>query len=217
MIISSIIDNNFPVVTPTTTAERALEMMREHVVRQLPVVNNEAYLGLLLEDDLLDVAHSSEIALDTLLKVAVPESQHIFFALKQSSLHQLSILPVVSSDDEYLGVVTETALIQATASFLAVNDPGAVIILEMEKQQYAFGEISRLVETNDAYITQLNTHTNPTTGLLELTLKINKFEVSDIIATFQRYDYNIKSYFGEEIYRNQLKDNYDLLMTYLKM
>ena len=46
---------------------------------------------------------------------------------------------------------------------------------------------------------------------------INKMEVSDIVATFQRYDYNVKHYFGEELYENELKSNYDNLMNYLKI
>ncbi len=219
MIISNIIDNGFPVVTPSDNAERALNIMHEHSVRQLPVVSSETFLGVVTEDELLDMDANAPIAEIThkLLKVSVAENQHLFAALKQSNRHELSVLPVTSTDEEFLGVVTETALIQAAASFLGVDEPGGVIVLEMEKTQYAFGEISRLVETNDAFITQLNTHTDSSTGMLQVTIKINKFEVSDVIATFQRYDYHIKSYFGEEIYRNQLKDNYDLLMAYLKM
>ena len=42
-------------------------------------------------------------------------------------------------------------------------------------------------------------------------------EISDIIATLQRYEYIIRYYFGEEDYENELKENYDLLMTYLKI
>ncbi len=42
-------------------------------------------------------------------------------------------------------------------------------------------------------------------------------EISDIIATLQRYDYIIRYYFGEEEYENELKENYDLLMAYLNI
>jgi hypothetical protein len=116
-----------------------------------------------------------------------------------------------------LGVVAMPELLNALFKFVGGEEPGAIIVIEMDKRDYSFGEISRLVETNDAYITQLNTSVDSTTGLLQLTLKINKFEISDIIATFQRYEYVVKYYFGEESYANQLKDNYDLLMTYLRI
>ena len=77
--------------------------------------------------------------------------------------------------------------------------------------------MNRLVETNDAYITQLNTYTEPDTGLVVITLKVNKIEISDIVATFQRYDFVVRYYFGEETYANELKENYNHLLSYLNM
>ena len=92
-----------------------------------------------------------------------------------------------------------------------------VVVLETEKRNFSFGELSRLVETNDAYITQLNTYTEAGTGLVVITIKINKIEVSDIVATFQRYDYVVRHFYGEEEYANELKENYQHLLSYLNM
>ena len=52
---------------------------------------------------------------------------------------------------------------------------------------------------------------------MEVTVCVNKLEISDIVATFQRYDYIVKYYFGEELYTNELKDNYENLMNYLNI
>jgi len=101
--------------------------------------------------------------------------------------------------------------------FNSVEEVGGLIVLEMEKRNYAFGEINRLVETNDAHITQLNSYTDPDTGLFTVSIRVNKYEISDIVATFQRYEYSIKYYFGEEQYENELKENYNLLMNYINM
>ena len=98
-----------------------------------------------------------------------------------------------------------------------VEEPGGIIILEIEKRQYSFSQISKLVETNDAYITQLNTYYDTNLGVLNVTIKVNKLEISDIVATFQRYELFVKYYFGEELYENELKNNYDHLMNYLKI
>ena len=87
----------------------------------------------------------------------------------------------------------------------------------MEKVNFAFSEIIKLVETNDAQVTQLNTYFEPLSNLFYITLRINKLEVSDIIATFQRYEYKIKYYFGEEQYENELRSNYNHLMNYLSI
>jgi hypothetical protein len=90
-------------------------------------------------------------------------------------------------------------------------------VLEMEQRSFSFSELSKLVETNDAQITQLNSYWDNNSSSFLVTLKINKFEISDIVATFQRYDYQVKYYFGEELYVNELKSNYDHLMNYLNI
>ena len=100
---------------------------------------------------------------------------------------------------------------------MSLSEPGGLIVLEMESNQYSFNEISKLVETNDAQITQLNTSNDAETGMMQVTIRINKPEVSDIVATFQRYEYNVKYFFGEELYANELRSNYDNLMNYLKI
>ena len=101
--------------------------------------------------------------------------------------------------------------------FMSLNQPGALIVLEMDTKDYSFAEVNRIVESNDAQITQLNTSWDSGSDSFLVTIKINKFEISDIVATFQRYDYQVKYYFGEELYENELKDNYDHLMNYLSI
>jgi hypothetical protein len=100
---------------------------------------------------------------------------------------------------------------------MSLSQPGALIVLEMDSRSYSFTEINRLVESNDAQITQLNTFTDAETGMMQVTIRVNKLEVSDILSTFQRFEYIVKYYFGEELYENELKTNYDNLMNYLKI
>jgi hypothetical protein len=100
---------------------------------------------------------------------------------------------------------------------MSLNEPGGLIVLEVESNQYSFNEISKLIEANDAQITQLNTTNDPEKGTMQVTIRINKPEISDIVATFQRYEYHVKYYFGEELYNNELRSNYENLMNYLNL
>ena len=124
---------------------------------------------------------------------------------------------MVDKEDEYVGSITATDLLQQLGRLAGVNDPGGLIVLEMEQPSFSFSELSKLVETNDAQITQLNTWSDPQTNIFYVTIKINKFEIADIIATFQRYEYHVKYSFGEELYENDLRSNYDHLMNYLNI
>ena len=105
----------------------------------------------------------------------------------------------------------------ALYTLLNCDEPGGIFVVEMQKQKFSVGELCRLVETNDAFVTQLNTYTEHLSGLLIVTFKINKTEVSDILATLQRYEYKVRYYFGEEYYENELKENFDNLMSYLNV
>lgn len=219
MLVSQIIESGFPLLTLTDKVSFALQLMDDYDVLHLPVVAEEKFAGIISKEDLLDSSDNAPLlSLQKHFIVAsVFPEEHILAALKIAVRFDISIIPVTSKTGEISGLIRRKALIQALAVFLNVEEPGGMIVLEMDKRSFSFGEVSRLVETNDAAITQLNTYTENTTGLFVVTIRINKLEISDIIATLQRYDYVVRYYFGEEHYENELKENYDLLMTYLKI
>ena len=64
---------------------------------------------------------------------------------------------------------------------------------------------------------QLNTVSDPTSEQIQIILRINKEEVSDVVATFQRHEYQVLYYYGEESYNNSLQDNLDHLLNYLNI
>lgn len=219
MLVSQLPIVNYPVVHLFDTVSLALQFMDDYDVQHLPVAEDELYVGIVSKADLLDEDASATIELlqPALAKVSVQLNEHFLSALKMASVNELSLLPVVNSEMQLQGVITITELLHAAAVFQNVEEPGAVIVLEMERHNYAVGELSRLIETNNASIVQLNTYIESNTSLFIVTIKLNKTEVSDVISTLQRYDYIIRYFFGEEAYENELRDNYDLLMNYLKI
>ena len=69
----------------------------------------------------------------------------------------------------------------------------------------------------DAVITQLNTWSDASTHILTVVLRINKEEISDVVASFQRHEFTVRYYMGEELFRNELQSNLDHLMNYLNI
>jgi predicted transcriptional regulator len=199
---------------------QALQLMNDNHVTHLPIVEGDKYIGIISEEDLLQV-DNDHAELETMQQsfgnASVKSNDHFLKTIQVAAENGLSVVPVVTNDNEIIGAVVYNDLLKYASEFMSLNEPGGLIVLEMEGHQYSFNEISRLVETNDAQITQLNTSNDPETGMMEVTLRINKPEVSDIVATFQRYEYNVKYFFGEELYANELKSNYDNLMNYLKI
>lgn len=219
MLSSQLINSGFPAVNLFDRVSLALQLMDEYDVLHLPVLIEEKYTGLVTKDDLLDADDSSSLATlqSSLIHVSVKGEEYFLSALKLMAENELSLLPVINEQSELLGVITSKDMVRRMSMYVGTEERGGIIVLEIEKRNFSFGEISRLVETNDAYITQLNTYTEADTGLVVVTIKVNKIEISDIVATFQRYEYIVRYYFGEESYANELKENYNHLISYLNM
>jgi len=218
MLTRDLISNSIPYLHKDDKVFHALQLMNDYHVAHLPVVDNESYLGIISEEQLLQSDEENTIKELPVSDgtTSVQANDHFLKAIQTAVLNKLSIVPVVE-EKQLVGIVTYNDLLKNASEFMSLNDPGALIVLEMESRNYSFTEINRIVESNDAQITQLNTFADPETGIMQITIRINKLEVSDIISTFQRYEYNVKYYFGEELYENELRTNYDNLMNYLKI
>ena len=219
MLNKELISASIPTLNLKDPVLQVLDLMSEFHVKQLPVVEEDKYMGLVFEDDLINLEDT--ITLDTISnhfsRVAVQANTHFIESIQTVNDYNLTIVPVVDKESEFVGVITAIDLLKQLGKITGSSEPGGLIVLELEQRNFSFAEISKLVETNDAQITQLNTYWDTNTDSFLVTLKINKFEISDIIATFQRYEYQVKYYFGEELYENELRDNYDHLMNYLSI
>jgi predicted transcriptional regulator len=199
---------------------QALQLMNDNQVTHLPIVEGEKYIGLISEEDLLQAENdNAELATlqQSFANASVKNDEHFLKAVQLAAENGLSVVPVITDENDLVGTLVYSDLLKYASEFMSLNEPGGLIVLEIESNQYSFNEISKLVETNDAQITQLNTSNDAETGLMQVTIRINKPEVSDIVATLQRYDYKVKYFFGEELYVNELRTNYDNLMNYLKI
>ena len=214
-----IISASIPTLNLNDPVYQALELMSEFHVSQLPVVADDKYLGMVFEDDLMNLDENAILGSieDHFSKIAVQAGKHFIEAIQAANDYHLSVVPVVDKDSEFIGVISAQDLLRQLGKMTGTSEPGGVIVLQMEERGFSFSEISKLVETNDAQITQLNTYWDAENDAFFVTLKINKFEISGIVATFQRYEYQVKYYFGEELYENELRSNYDHLMNYLSI
>jgi FOG: CBS domain len=220
MLTGNLQTQTLPYLRLSDKVYQALELMNENHVEHLPIVDGEKYVGIISEDDLSQAEneHSTlEEFKQSISNPSVKDDEHVLRAIQVAVQNGLTVVPIVGEDSELVGVVTYADLLKYSSEFMSLNEPGGLIVLEMESKDYSFNEISRLIESNDAQIKQLNTNVDPETGLMEVTIKINKTEISDIVASFQRHEYNVKYYFGEEFFENEIRTNYDNLMNYLKI
>ncbi len=219
MLAKDLISKSVITLQTSDTAIYALSLMEEYRVSHLPIVNNKDFLGLISEEDLYECADpEAPIGAHrlSLSKPYIEAHQHIYEVIKLADELKLSLIPVLDSHNVYQGVIRLDDLVHYFAKLTAVDQPGGIISLEMNVHDYSVSEIARLVEENDAKILSLYLSAIPDTTKIEVTLKINKMDLSPIIQTFNRFNYTIvASIFEDE--NEELQDRYDSLMRYLNV
>ncbi|HEY8919573.1 MAG TPA: CBS domain-containing protein, partial [Chitinophaga sp.] len=149
---------------------------------------------------------------------AIQENAHFYEALKVFYDQKMCALPVISKDNEYLGILTKDNLLAVLAQYNGVKEPGGILSLEIEPRDYSLSEIARIAESNDVTLLSVNTITNPATGRLEVLLKTNRQELQPLVATFERFKYYVVKYtITAEDEEDTLKKNYDLFMNYISI
>ncbi|MBN2729431.1 MAG: CBS domain-containing protein [Bacteroidales bacterium] len=220
MFASEFIQELVPVIKTSTTVADALSLMEEFKITHLAIVNNTEFLGILSENDLLsldDYDQAIGAVKLSLNNVFVKSEDHIFDVLKCIEENKLSLLPVVSNDNEYKGSILTRSLVGEVASILSVNNPGGIIILEVNVNDYLLSQIASIVESNDALIISAFVKSDISSTKMDIVLKVNKTDISGIIQTFNRFEYTVKASFGEQEMDDFLRDRYDSLMNYLNI
>ncbi len=220
MTAAELITNHIPSLHSTDTVLFAIDLMQEHRVAELPLLDkDQKYIGLVHEDDLEEADQQKTV--DGFLQQGNPVKVNPgdFFLVPLKIMHQrkLSLLPVVNEEGELTGVITQEELLNAASQYNSASVPGGIIILQMAPNSFYISEIGRIVESNNAKIIHLNTWTDASTGELMVAVKVNKSDILDILASFERYQYNVLQYFGENLSEEELKVNYDHLMNYLNI
>jgi len=218
MLTVDLLNNNLPRLQLQDSIAKALQLVTDFRVTHLPVAADDKYLGLLSEEDLLDAEDERlpiEVLQEHFIPTSVKDNMHFLNAVNAAIQSDTNIIPVVNEEGDLVGVISLADLLKTLGNFAGANEIGGIIVLEMERSQFALSEISRIVESNDCTILHLNSNADPITGLLTVTLHLNKREISAVVATFERYDYDVIYFFGNEKFENEIHSNYRHLMNYL--
>ena len=89
-------------------------------------------------------------------------------------------------------------------------------MLEMNQVDYSLAQIAQIVESNNAKILSAYITSNEESTHTEVTLKINTSNLSSIIRTFERYDYQVKAAYQDKDAEEDLRQRFDALMNFMK-
>lgn len=211
--------NDFKALDITERVADLLLSMEELKINHLPIVHAGQYLGLISEDDLLDV-QNIEDTLEKHLKVLKPYSiksgDHIYAAIKIIAEGNLTCLPVLDEQKKYIGYLSPHELMFDLGRQVSYNEPGSVIVLKVAIRDYYISKISQIVESEDALILglQLRQEDNE---FIRVALKINQQDLSRIVKSFERFEYEVVEVYHQALFDEDATDPYDALIKYLNI
>lgn len=213
-----LIRSEIPNITPQDEAENALNLMDQFGIVHIVVTDQNQYVGLLTEAELLSVRGTIADDMGSLEmdKPFVSPEMHILDVLKIAGENHISVIPVVDENGGYLGSITLEDLVNEMSLMKGMAFQGGIVVLEMEEKDYSLQQIARIVEENDAKVLSL-TISDGEDGKIELNLKISKPDLNAILQSFERFQYHIKASYQEPGYTEDLHKRYEELMRYLNM
>ncbi|RFZ90494.1 CBS domain-containing protein [Mucilaginibacter conchicola] len=215
-----LIEDAIPPVHTSDSIQKVFDRMAEFRVSHMPIVNEDQFLGLVSEDDLVEEPDYNTpigaLAL-SLVNPYVVEEQHIYDVIRLFYEQQLTVVPVLNQKKEYQGLISINCLAAYFAKLTSSSEPGGIIVLEVDIKNNSLAHMSQVVESDNAQILSSYTRTFPDSTRMEVTLKVNKQDISGILSTFQRYNYEVKATFNFTDNNNNSMDRYDSLMNYLNL
>ena len=107
MLANELIADAIPPVHTSDTIQKVIDRMVEFRVRHLPIVNEDQFLGLVSDNDIVEESdYQTSIGALALSMVnpCVREDQHIYDVIRIFYEQQLTVVPVLDAKKNYLGL-----------------------------------------------------------------------------------------------------------------
>ncbi len=221
MVARDLISEVVPSLKTSDSGQTALNWMEIFRISHLPIVNNQDFLGLISDSDIYDMNQPEEPIGNhalTLLKPYVTADQHLFEVIGLAARLKLTVVPVLDNNNHYKGVITTTDLIRYLASISSMDQLGGILVLEITERDYSLSQIAQIVESNNIKVLSMYITSPPDSTRLEVTLKVNSNDLASLIRTFERYNYEVKTWITSDDSMDRFySERFDLLMKYLNI
>lgn len=220
MTAQMLIAQDIPALSILQTGRDAFHLLSDYHVKHLPVVEEGKLVALLSEEDIFNHKLNQPVGeydFTLLRRFSVRSDEHVFEIMRLMGENLLTVIPVIDERGAYVGMVSHNDLLRYFAATASFAEPGGIIVLDIPRRDYSMGTLGRIVEDEDAKIVSSFITSPPGSEHLEITLKIDRHELSRVVAALQRYEYEIKETYAESTYTDTLQERLQGLMNYLNM
>lgn len=221
MTITDIISRETAPLKPSDSVEHALGLLLSFRVRHLPVVDGEgALIGIISEDQLLD-SDGPDALIGGLVRpypLSANAETHVFDATKIMVEQNLTTLPVVGYDNQYLGLVRRHDIFERFARMLCTQEPGAILALEISPRDYTLSQLIYTIEQTDAKVLSIASEFPPSADeMIHVTVKLNVTDTSRVRHVLEHYGYRVEASFSEVDDGDEILYRVQEFMRYLEV
>lgn len=195
-------------VTPDTPVSEALNIMRQHKVRRMPVLDRrERLVGIVAEKDLLYASPSPATSLNVyeigylLSKLTIKEimTRDVVTITEEDPLEQaarvmvdnaVGALPVMRRD-ELVGIITETDIFKVLLEMMGARDEGIRMSLSVEDTPGILSRIAGAVAAAGGDIVALGTFYSDEHHHGNLVLKVRGVDQHALLEAMKKIDVTV--------------------------
>jgi acetoin utilization protein AcuB len=218
MITDQYLSNDIEPLSLEDTVQTAIDKMNRLHLDLLPVIYNNHlvnYAGIDVIEHLNSTIKLSELEMYAPVLPFVNTSQHLLHALTHLKSLNVSLMAVLDENGEYQGVLKTKDVVKALSNSLSIRSSGSIIVIRVKPIDYSLSDLSRIIEYSDAKILGFFIFEVDGSDELEVHLKLNTGILKHILATLERYDYNVVQYFNREDLTDDLDQRFENLMNYI--
>lgn len=222
MIINkSIIKTDFTPLKASDSMSHGLHRMERDNIKKLPVVDHSAkkLIGQITHSQLQKAQPETlleESNLDEAVKVY--DGQHLFEAAKLMLQYELTILPVVDEEWNFLGIINKEEVLDSLTKMLNLAEFGAVITIELGHTDFTISEVVQIIEIEDAKILGLTVESpDENNQSFKVSIKLNLQDISHVSAALRRYGYSVLTGSEAEVIDEDIESRAGELLKYIDM
>ncbi|MBS4176004.1 acetoin utilization AcuB family protein [Lederbergia citrea] len=155
MIVEQIMTKDVITLTQDDSIKSAHQLMREHTIRHLPLINQkDEIIGLVTERDIKDATPASwddgrlqeimKMPLSSIMKTNLITGHPLDFVEEVAVLfydHKIGCLPIINRG-KLVGIITGTDLLHTMVELTGANKPGSQIEIQVENRPGILYEVT---------------------------------------------------------------------------
>ena len=191
-------------ITPETTFQDALKLMRDRKFRRLPVVDEAGRLvGIVSERDLLHASPSPATSLSVFeinyllwkLKIADMMTHNVISIAPDAPIenaaglmvsNKVGGLPVVDRDNKVIGLITETDIFRAFVELLGGGEKGLRLTLSVPSGSGTLAKLATAITELGGVILSVGSLDRETDGKREVIVKVRGVKRDEVVAAMER-------------------------------